>query len=422
MKRLFEKLKIKKRRSKPGKGLKCCLPIVDKTILILGFRVSLLSLLSYLADWLIYGLIALIAAILYHSEPLLQEFSLKDRRIMYSYYPEIKLMVPVWALIICVLVIPLIISFLSSIFSIWKWPRKLWDAHIFALGLIGALAFQFFVTTIIKNATGKPRPDFLHRCKPYDYTPPLGTLANIAICSNKNLFILWDGYRSFPSGHSTSIHKKKKISFNTILTFFCLAAYTSVVYHFLYNAGRFRIFDGRGLSWKFIFSVIPLCTANFVSFAGISDNRNFLEDVLFGMLLGTIIGWIFYRMYFPSVFDTKNGGKAYPPRRFGIPYFSSSASFYPFAQEMALVSSQQSEGLPMVELRQYCPPPPLPPPPPVPPPPSQAPVFLPSIPMAPNVIVNIKKHPNHFHHTKDHAEPSKHTHNGKHMPKEDLLL
>ncbi|VVT57646.1 uncharacterized protein SAPINGB_P005799 [Magnusiomyces paraingens] len=373
MKRLFEKLKIKKRRSKPGKGLKCCLPIVDKTILILGFRVSLLSLLSYLADWLIYGLIALIAAILYHSEPLLQEFSLKDRRIMYSYYPEIKLMVPVWALIICVLVIPLIISFLSSIFSIWKWPRKLWDAHIFALGLIGALAFQFFVTTIIKNATGKPRPDFLHRCKPYDYTPPL-------------------------------------------------AAYTSVVYHFLYNAGRFRIFDGRGLSWKFIFSVIPLCTANFVSFAGISDNRNFLEDVLFGMLLGTIIGWIFYRMYFPSVFDTKNGGKAYPPRRFGIPYFSSSASFYPFAQEMALVSSQQSEGLPMVELRQYCPPPPLPPPPPVPPPPSQAPVFLPSIPMAPNVIVNIKKHPNHFHHTKDHAEPSKHTHNGKHMPKEDLLL
>lgn len=206
MKKILEKLKLKKRTGKPSLSLKCCMPIVDKTILILGFRVSLLSLLSYIADWLVYGLVALIAAILYHSEPLFQEFSLKDRYIMYSYIPEIELITPVWSLIICAIVIPFLTSFLASVFSVWKWPRKLWDTHVFMLGLAGALAFQFIITTVLKNSVGKPRPDFLHRCKPHDYIPPFGTLANIAICSNKNLFILWDGYRSFPSGHATSTH------------------------------------------------------------------------------------------------------------------------------------------------------------------------------------------------------------------------
>lgn len=120
------------------------------------------------------------------------------------------------------------------------------------------------------------------------------------------------------------------------------------------------------------------------------------------MVIGVLIAWIFYRMYFPSVFDTKNGGKAYPPRRFGIPYFGGGTSFYPFAQEMVLYSQQPSTGLSMsiggsTTLRSsYAPPPP----PPAAPPPV---IQYPPVAMAPNIVVNIKKHPNHYHHTTNHS-------------------
>lgn len=193
------------RKKGTKRSRKLCVPMVDKLVYIFGYRISLLSLISYILDWLLYGIIALVATVIYNSEPLFQEFSLIDRRIMFTYYPEVILMSPIWALIIFSISVPIIMGIISSVASIWKWPRKLWDGHIFALGLIGALSMQFLITSILKNATGKPRPDFLHRCLPHPFTPPLGTLANIAICSNPDLFIVWEGYRSFPSGHATSI-------------------------------------------------------------------------------------------------------------------------------------------------------------------------------------------------------------------------
>lgn len=101
--------------------------------------------------------------------------------------------------------------------------------------------------------------------------------------------------------------------------------------------------DGRGLSWKIIISSIPVIVATYISCTSISDNRNFLEDVLCGMVLGAMTAWFFYRLYFPSVFDTKNGGRAYPPRRFGIPYiYGIDATCYPFEQELALFNETKA--------------------------------------------------------------------------------
>lgn len=113
--------------------------------------------------------------------------------------------------------------------------------------------------------------------------------------------------------------------------------FTSATFHFLFNAGRNRIFDGRGLSWRIILSGFPLLVASQVSGLSLSDHRNFLSDVVVGAVIGIFIGWLFYRLYFPSVFDIKNGGKAYPPRRFGIPfYFGKNTQFYPFEHEMVV--------------------------------------------------------------------------------------
>lgn len=103
------------------------------------------------------------------------------------------------------------------------WKRKLWELHIGWLGLALASVAAFFITSGMKNMFGKPRPDLLSRCQPdlaniSKYIVG-GTMANITgltgaagfgqlvsadICTNTDKHMLDDGFRSYPSGHSSS--------------------------------------------------------------------------------------------------------------------------------------------------------------------------------------------------------------------------
>jgi diacylglycerol diphosphate phosphatase/phosphatidate phosphatase len=62
----------------------------------------------------------------------------------------------------------------------------------------------------LKNAIGKPRPDLIDRCQPNAeimnalLATNNFTLADHSICGQKDNAILKDGFRSFPSGHSSS--------------------------------------------------------------------------------------------------------------------------------------------------------------------------------------------------------------------------
>lgn len=189
-------------------SIKLSMPLIEYTINFFGFRIPFLSFISYVFDWIVFGLVALIASIFYFTEPLFQEFSVDNTRLMYTHYPEVVIRSPIWALLLFAFVEPVVTCTILSFLSIWKWPRKFWDVHIFALGLCGALAVQFLITTMLKNTAGKPRPDFLGRCQPAPFIPPPGTLSSIVICTNSNMIVLWDGFRSFPSGHASSILNK----------------------------------------------------------------------------------------------------------------------------------------------------------------------------------------------------------------------
>lgn len=67
------------------------------------------------------------------------------------------------------------------------------------------------VAGTLKNAIGKPRPDLVDRCQPAKelmdqfLQPGNFSLASHAICTQKDNAILKDGFRSFPSGHSSSM-------------------------------------------------------------------------------------------------------------------------------------------------------------------------------------------------------------------------
>ena len=74
--------------------------------------------------------------------------------------------------------------------------------HVSILGLFISLILASFLTDIVKNAVGRPRPDLLARCKPKKGTPT-HELVTIDVCTEENHHRLHDGWRSFPSGHSS---------------------------------------------------------------------------------------------------------------------------------------------------------------------------------------------------------------------------
>jgi len=76
------------------------------------------------------------------------------------------------------------------------------QAHVTVLGLVISIALTTFLTNVVKNAIGRPRPDLLDRCKPIKGTPQ-HTLVTIDVCTETDHYTLHDGWRSFPSGHSS---------------------------------------------------------------------------------------------------------------------------------------------------------------------------------------------------------------------------
>lgn len=74
--------------------------------------------------------------------------------------------------------------------------------HVTTLGLFITLILSSFLTDIVKNSVGRPRPDLIARCKPAKGTPG-DRLITIDRCTETNNHVLHDGWRSFPSGHSS---------------------------------------------------------------------------------------------------------------------------------------------------------------------------------------------------------------------------
>lgn len=80
--------------------------------------------------------------------------------------------------------------------------REAHIVHVSVLGLLATLLITSFVTDIIKNAVGRPRPDLISRCSPKKGTPD-HTLIEFSECSPSDKNVLHEGFRSFPSGHSS---------------------------------------------------------------------------------------------------------------------------------------------------------------------------------------------------------------------------
>ncbi|KAI5964557.1 hypothetical protein KGF57_001049 [Candida theae] len=265
-------------------------------------QLSGLSTLSYIFDFIFYSTILIFSTVLGRLvPPIYHEFSLFDISLRYTFLPQAT--VPVWLLILISAGIPLLQFLLCAIFfRSLSLKRRLWDFFAGCLCLLGAQATQVWAVSLLKNITGLPRPDMIERCEPMVQSIPFTQLSNVAICTQPNWNVVMEGFRSFPSGHASTV--------------FCGMIITS-----LNMAAKLQTFDRRNNSFKVFLTIAPLLGAAFVAGTRVSDNRHFLRDVIAGSMLGSFVGASFYHQYHPSVFQLASRGRAFPPRRFCISRF-----------------------------------------------------------------------------------------------------
>jgi diacylglycerol diphosphate phosphatase/phosphatidate phosphatase len=161
-------------------------------------------------------------------------------------------------------------------------PHK---AHVALLGLFISLFLTAFVTDVIKNAVGRPRPDLIDRCKPAMGTPA-HTLVTYEVCTETDSHTLQDGWRSFPSGHSSF-------------------AFSGLGYLSLFLAGQLHVFRPRADLARVLLALLPLLGAALIAISRCEDYRHDVYDVTVGSILGFSIANFSYRRYFPALRSSK---------------------------------------------------------------------------------------------------------------------
>ncbi|EXJ95435.1 hypothetical protein A1O1_00556 [Capronia coronata CBS 617.96] len=151
-------------------------------------------------------------------------------------------------------------------------------AHVTVLGLLISLFLTALLTDIIKNAVGRPRPDLIARCKPEPGTPE-HELVTISVCTESDHHRLHDGWRSFPSGHSSW-------------------AFSGLGYLALFLAGQLRVFRPHADLARALVVLAPLVGASLIAMSRLADYRHDVFDVTCGSLLGMAIAYLSYRRYY----------------------------------------------------------------------------------------------------------------------------
>ncbi|KAG6030824.1 hypothetical protein E4U41_007752 [Claviceps citrina] len=147
-----------------------------------------------------------------------------------------------------------------------------------------SLVLTSFLTDVVKNAVGRPRPDLLDRCHPAKATQQ-DVLVNIEVCETGDSHKLQDGWRSFPSGHSSF-------------------SFAGLGFLALYMAGQLRVFHhpagGRDLG-RALLCLSPVLGATLVAISRCEDYRHDVYDVCVGSVLGMSVSYWSYRRHWPRL-------------------------------------------------------------------------------------------------------------------------
>lgn len=308
----------------------------------------------------LYSAIAALGAGVSYATPYHRPFSLLDLDI--SFPLVAKEMISTSTLVLVSLVAPAIIIllvvaiFVPGPIASRSAPkslvlrRKLWEWNAGWMGLGLSLAIAFFITSGTKNIFGKPRPDMLARCNPDlsdiaahvvgGYGKDISarwTLVSSTICQTTDISSLNDGFRSFPSGHSS-------FSFSGLLylsLFLCSKFAITIPYlstpPFAQNPASSRLDEhellplhsGRGASntsgkdelplnsaaatsssripirnqaaappnYILVLALFPVCVAIYICATRYTDFMHHGFDIISGSLIGILSAWFAFRWY-----------------------------------------------------------------------------------------------------------------------------
>ncbi|KAM2487706.1 hypothetical protein ACFX1W_039602 [Malus domestica] len=222
-------------------------------------------------DWLILLLLAAVDVTLNLIEPF-HRFVGKEMMTDLK-YPFQKDTIPFWAVPIYAVLLPV------AIFLVYYICRKdVYDLHHAILGLFYSVLITLVITDAIKDAVGRPRPNFFWRCFPNGigiYDPA----TNNCVCTGEKK-IIKEGHKSFPSGHTS-------------------VSFAGLGFLAWYLSGKIKVFDRRGHSAKLCIVILPLLCAALVGISHVDDYWHHWQDVFAGGLIGIVIASIFYLQSFP---------------------------------------------------------------------------------------------------------------------------
>ncbi|GFZ00277.1 lipid phosphate phosphatase 3 [Actinidia rufa] len=234
---------------------------------------------NHMHDWLILLLLGVIEIILYIIHPFYRyvgQDMMTDLK-----YPLKDNTVPVWAVPMYAVLLPIVI-FLLFYFR----RRDVYDLHHSILGLLFAVLITGVLTDAIKNAVGRPRPDFFWRCFP-DGIDNYDKWGNV-ICHGK-ASVIKEGHKSFPSGHASW-------------------SFAGLGFLSLYLSGKIKAFDRRGHVAKLCIVLLPLLVASLVAISRVDDYWHHWQDVFAGGLLGLIVSTFCYLQFFPPPYQNDGWG------------------------------------------------------------------------------------------------------------------
>ncbi|XP_010549902.1 PREDICTED: putative lipid phosphate phosphatase 3, chloroplastic isoform X2 [Tarenaya hassleriana] len=234
---------------------------------------------THMRDWLILLLLVVLEITLLAIHPFYR-FVGKDMMTDLK-YPLKSNTVPVWAVPLYAVLLPLLI-FIAVYFR----RRDVYDLHHAILGLFYSVLVTAVITDAIKNAVGRPRPDFFWRCFP-DGKDVYNQLGNVICHGEKG--VIREGHKSFPSGHTSW-------------------SFAGLGFLSLYLSGKIQVFDRKGHIAKLCIVFLPLLFASIVGISRVDDYWHHWQDVFAGGLLGLVIATFCYLQFFPPPYHAEGWG------------------------------------------------------------------------------------------------------------------
>ncbi|KAM3197922.1 hypothetical protein ACQJBY_073176 [Aegilops geniculata] len=231
-------------------------------------------------DWVVLILLAAVVVVLHYAPPF-NRFVGKDMMTDIR-YPVKQSTVPAWAVPVISMLCPVLVFI-----ALYVARRDVYDLHHAILGLIFAVLITAAFTDVIKNAVGRPRPDFFWRCFP-DGRQVYDQVTGGVICHGEKGF-LTDGRKSFPSGHTSW-------------------SFAGLGFLSLYLSGKIKAFDRKGHVAKLCIVILPLLLASLVGISRIDNYRHHWEDVFVGGLIGYIMAVLCYLHFFPPPYHHQGWG------------------------------------------------------------------------------------------------------------------